>query len=66
MGRAVPPGLPLVEGASRSARNHETLARQRESLAALGKLAAGLAHELNNPAAAATRAVDALGEAHTG
>ncbi len=59
-----PLGLPLIEGVSRSARNYETMARQRESLAALGKLAAGLAHELNNPAAAATRAVDALGEAH--
>ncbi|MGY1694356.1 ATP-binding protein [Geodermatophilus sp. SYSU D00814] len=60
-----PLGLPLIEGVSRSARNYESMARQREALAALGKLAAGLAHELNNPAAAATRAVDALGEAHT-
>ncbi|MGY1670522.1 ATP-binding protein [Geodermatophilus sp. SYSU D00710] len=59
-----PLGLPLIEGVSRSARNYESMARQREALAALGKLAAGLAHELNNPAAAATRAVDALGEAH--
>ena len=42
------------------------VARQMEALAALGKLAAGLAHELNNPAAAATRAVDALGEAYEG
>ena len=59
-------GLHLIEGVSRSARNYETMARQREALAALGTLAAGLAHELNNPAAAATRAVDALGEAYDG
>jgi signal transduction histidine kinase len=59
-----PLGLHLIEGVSRSARNYESMARQRESLAALGTLAAGLAHELNNPAAAASRAVDALGEAH--
>src|SRR3954447_3147822 len=56
-------GLYLIEGVSRSARNYESMARQKESLAALGTLAAGLAHELNNPAAAATRAADALGEA---
>ena len=61
-----PLGLSLIEGVSRSARNYETMARQREALAALGTLAAGLAHELNNPAAAATRAVDALGDAFAG
>jgi len=58
-----PLGLYLTEGVSRSARNFENMARQKEALVALGTLAAGLAHELNNPAAAATRAVDALGEA---
>ena len=58
-----PLGIHLIEGVSRSARNYESMARRREALAALGTLAAGLAHELNNPAAAATRAVDALGEA---
>ncbi|GAB4455026.1 MAG: ATP-binding protein [Armatimonadaceae bacterium] len=37
--------------------------RQQEKLAALGQLAAGLAHELNNPAAASLRAVSALQDA---
>ena len=61
-----PIGVHIVEGIYRSLRDYESRVRQRESLAALGTLAAGLAHELNNPAAAATRAVDALGDAYAG
>ena len=53
----------LVEGVFRTQRTVESAARQQDALVALGTLAAGLAHELNNPAAAATRAVDALGQA---
>ena len=55
-----PFGRHLIEGVYRTARSIESTARQRESLITLGTLAAGLAHEINNPAAAATRAVDAL------
>lgn len=36
--------------------------QQQERLASLGKLSAGLAHELNNPASAATRATSQLRE----
>ncbi|MCW2970689.1 MAG: histidine kinase [Solirubrobacterales bacterium] len=39
------------------------LEQSRERLASLGTMAAGLAHELNNPAAAARRAADQLTEA---
>jgi signal transduction histidine kinase len=55
-----PFGGHLIQGLYHTARSIESTARQRESLLTLGTLAAGLAHELNNPAAAATRAVDAL------
>jgi signal transduction histidine kinase len=58
-----PLGVHLIEGVYGTARSIESTVRQRESLVALGTLAAGLAHELNNPAAAATRAVDTLEDA---
>ena len=51
-----PLGAHLIQGLYRTARTIESTARQRESLVTLGTLAAGFAHEINNPAAAAARA----------
>jgi signal transduction histidine kinase len=59
-----PFGAHLIRGLYGTARSIESTARQRESLVTLGTLAAGLAHEINNPAAAAVRAVDALEDAY--
>ena len=56
----LPLGVHLINGVYGTARRIEATARQRDSLVALGRLSAGLAHELNNPAAAAVRAVAAL------
>jgi signal transduction histidine kinase len=55
-----PFGVHLILGLANTVRRIESVARQRESLVALGTLAAGMAHEINNPASAAMRAVDAL------
>jgi signal transduction histidine kinase len=57
-----PFGVHLIEGFFQTVRMMDSLSRQREALIALGTLAAGLAHELNNPASATARAVDALQE----
>ena len=43
-------------------RTSQALVGQRERLLSLGRLSAGLTHELNNPAAAAVRATSALRE----
>jgi signal transduction histidine kinase len=55
--------LAVIRTAVSRLRGMEATLREREKLAGLGTLAAGLAHELNNPAAAALRTIDALGQA---
>ncbi len=52
----------LLEGLLFGTKNTQEAIGQRERLLALGSLSAGLAHELNNPAAAAVRAAGSLRE----
>jgi signal transduction histidine kinase len=50
----------LVHVMTNRVRNFTTLQQQNEKMMALGKLSAGLAHELNNPASAIVRDSDSL------
>ncbi|GAA3641452.1 ATP-binding protein [Microlunatus ginsengisoli] len=52
----------LLEGLMIGMRSSQAAVGQRERLLSLGRLSAGLTHELNNPAAAAVRATAALRE----
>jgi signal transduction histidine kinase len=52
----------LFHSTANKVRNLVSYSQQREKLASLGTMAAGLAHELNNPAAAARRAAAHLRE----
>ena len=61
-----PMAVHLLEGMFLGIRNSNELVAQRERLLALGKLTAGLTHELNNPAAAAVRATETLRERFAG
>ncbi len=52
----------LIGYMTERARNFATMQLQQEKVSALGKLAAGIAHELNNPAAAINRTASELTE----
>ena len=57
--------LTILKTISARLRQNEGLLRQTEKMAALGTLSAGLAHELNNPAAAVRRSAGQLRAAIT-
>ena len=58
-------GQRLVEIMSDRIRENTRIVEQQEKLMSLGKLSAGLAHELNNPASAVRRGAESLREAVT-
>ena len=55
-----PLGRHLIAGIQSGTRRFEARLRERERLASLGRMSAGLSHELNNPAAAIARAAAQL------
>ena len=57
-----PMAVHLLEGLTQGFRSSQTIIGQRERLLSLGRLSAGLTHELNNPATAAVRATATLRE----
>jgi signal transduction histidine kinase len=56
----MPLGRHLIAGIQMGTRRFEARLRERERLASLGRMSAGLSHELNNPAAAISRAAAQL------
>jgi signal transduction histidine kinase len=64
--RWFPMAVHLLQGLFIGVRNSQEMVGQRERLLALGKLTAGLTHELNNPAAAAARATATLRDRFAG
>jgi signal transduction histidine kinase len=56
-------GMAMLRTTFARLKSTQALLAQQEKLAGLGRLAAGLAHELNNPAAAAARSADQLRDA---
>ena len=61
--QCIPELLPRLIGVMADRiREYSRVEQQRDKLSALGKLSAGLAHELNNPASAAVRAAEGLRE----
>jgi signal transduction histidine kinase len=60
VGKWLPLARHILDAAFQQVRRFEADTRHRESLMALGELAARLAHEINNPASASLRAVESL------
>jgi signal transduction histidine kinase len=56
----MPLGKHIIAGIQAGSRRFEARLRERDRLTSLGRLSAGLAHELNNPAAAVRRAAAQL------